>query len=112
MVFTLIVRRLKPGTYEQFRKAWEPAVWPDHMIKNWLARHDDDPNIIMSITQLDIDEEGLDRLRDDPTWVNAEVKRLGLIGEFEDELITSGFFHVIEEHDAPPGATVAPPRES
>ena len=43
MVLTVIVRRLKPGMYEQFREAWEPKVWPEGMRTNWLARNDDDP---------------------------------------------------------------------
>jgi len=105
MICTVIVRRLKPGTYDDFRKAWEPKVWPTGMLKNWLARNDDDPDVVASVTLLDLDESGLDALRDNPEWVNAEVERLQLIGEFEEELVTSGFFRVVEEHG--PAATTA-----
>jgi hypothetical protein len=101
MVFTVIVRRLVPGAYDDFRRAWEPVVWPQGMVRNWLARNDDDPDVVASITLLDLDQEGLEQLRDDPRWVNAELSRLGDISEFEQEIVASGFFHVVEEHGPP-----------
>jgi hypothetical protein len=35
----LTVRKLKPGTYEDWRKAWEPDKWPEGVQKAYILRN-------------------------------------------------------------------------
>jgi len=105
MMCALVLRRLKPGVYEQFREAWEPLSddeWPRGMTRLWIGRADDDPNVVATWGLFDVDEAGLEELRDDPAWIAAESRRMERMAPCEEELIASGFFHVAEE--------VTPPR--
>jgi hypothetical protein len=100
MMCALNVRRLKPGTYDQFRRAWEPERaedWPRGLTRTWIARNDDDPDIVATWSLFDLDAAGVEELREDPTWLRADAARLERIAEFEVELVASGFFEVLEE---------------
>ena len=69
MMCGLVVRRLKPGSYEEFRRAWEPLSedeWPRGMTRLWIGRADDDPDVVATWGVFELDQEGLDELRDDP----------------------------------------------
>ena len=108
MMYAMVVRRLKPGAYERFRRAWEPDSpehWPAGMTRIWIGRSEDDPDVIATWSLFELDETGYEALRDDPEWMSAEVRRAERMSEFEEELLASGFFHVLEEI-APP--SVAP----
>jgi hypothetical protein len=100
MMCAMVVRRLKPGAYEHFRRAWEPDSsehWPAGMTRIWIGRSDDDPDVIGTWSLFDLDEAGYEALRDDPEWISAELGRVKRISGFEAELLASGFFHVLEE---------------
>lgn len=106
MMYAMVVRRLKPGAYERFRRAWEPDSlehWPAGMTKIWIARSEDDPDVIATWSLFELDEAGYEALRDDPEWMSAELGRVERMSEFETEVLASGFFHVLEEI-APPTA--------
>jgi hypothetical protein len=106
MMCALNVRKLKPGTYEEFRRAWEPvdaADWPRGLKRTWIARHDDDPDIVATWSLFDLDPAGVEALRDDMAWVRADAARLERIAEFEAEFISSGFFEVVDEVTPPAG---------
>ena len=107
MMYAMVVRRLKPGAYEHFRRAWEPDAprhWPAGMTRIWIARSDDDPDVIATWSLFDLDEAGYEALRDDPEWMSAELGRMERMSEFEVEVLASGFFHVLEEIVPPAGA--------
>jgi hypothetical protein len=38
----LTVRKLKPGTFDDWRKAWEPDKWPEAMTKAYILRNVND----------------------------------------------------------------------
>ena len=106
MMCAVVVRRLKPGSYEQWREAWQPLgddEWPRGMTRLWLGRGEDDPQVVAAWSLFDLDEAGLEELRDDPAWMAAESRRLERMAPFQEELITSSFFRVVEEV-VPPGA--------
>ena len=61
MMYAMVVRRLKPGAYERFRRAWEPDSlehWPAGMTKIWIARSEDDPDVIATWSLFELDEAG------------------------------------------------------
>ena len=48
MICFLSGRRLKPGSYGDFRLAWEPERWPPEASHAYHLRHKDDENVIVS----------------------------------------------------------------
>ena len=72
MMYAMVVRRLKAGAYEHFRRAWEPDSlehWPAGMTKIWIARSEDDPDVIATWSLFELDQAGYEALRDDPEWM-------------------------------------------
>ena len=79
MMCAVVVRRLKPGSYEAFRSAWEPlsdSEWPRGMTRLWIGRSEDDPNVVATWGLFDLDPAGLDAMRDDAVWIAAEARRM------------------------------------
>lgn len=106
MMCAVVVRRLQPESYEDFRRAWEPlndAEWPQGMTRLWIGRSEDDPDVVATWGLFDLDEAGLEAMRDDPEWMAAENRRLERMAPHQKELITSSYFQVVEEV-VPPAA--------
>ena len=106
MMCGLVVRRLKPDSYDAFRRAWEPesdAEWPRGMTRLWIGRADEDPDVVATWGLFELDAAGLDELRDDPGWRAAEARRLQRMGAYQEELIVSSYFEVAEEVIPPAG---------
>ena len=59
----LTVRRVKAGSYEDWRRAWEPDQWPEGARKAYILRNVDDPDEVIAFGFFDSD---VDSLRDDP----------------------------------------------
>jgi hypothetical protein len=51
----------------------------------------------------ELDQDGLDELRDDPQWMAAESRRMERMGRYEEELVMSTFLELVEEV-VPPAA--------
>jgi hypothetical protein len=67
-IIPLTVRRLKPGTYEQWRKACDDpddpdALWVDAEEKAYIARSLQDPDVVVAFGFFHGDPEELNRLR-------------------------------------------------
>jgi len=106
MMCAVVVRRLKPGSYEDFRRAWEPlndSEWPQGMTRLWIGRSEDDPDVVATWGLFELDEAGLEAMRDDPDWMAAENRRLERMAPHQKELLTSSYFQVLEEV-VPPAA--------
>ncbi len=106
MMCGLVVRRLTPGSYDAFRRAWEPESddeWPRGMTRLWIGRADEDPDVVATWGLFELDAAGLDELRDDPDWMAAEGRRLQRMGAYQEELIVSSYFEVAEEVIPPAG---------
>lgn len=96
------VRQIRPGTYDEFRKAWEPDPWLPKLTRAIVMRSDDNPDMVLSIGFFDADVEEIDALRDDPAILAEEESRLRRISEFEEQVVMNGIFEVVEEV-LPPG---------
>lgn len=48
MLCALSVRRLKPGAYEGFRRAWEPEEFPEGFTRAYHVRSLEDQNEVVS----------------------------------------------------------------
>jgi hypothetical protein len=106
MMCAVVVRRLVPGSYDDFRRAWEPLTddeWPAGMTRLWIGRSEDDPDVVATWGLFELDEAGLDAMRDDPAWMAAEARRMERMAPFEAGLVISSYFEVAEEV-VPPAA--------
>ena len=96
------VRQIKPGTYDEFRKAWEPDPWLPKLTRALVFRNDDNPDMVLSVGFFDASVDEIDALRDDPAVLTEEERRLRRIAEFEDRVLLNGIFELTDEV-LPPG---------
>ena len=94
MICFLSARRLRPGSYDEFRQAWEPERWPSEAIRAYHLRHKDDENLIVSFGLYDGSLDDLDRIREGHGDESGRVERLN---EHVEETLVEGVFEVVEE---------------
>ena len=97
MLCALTVRQLKPGSYDDFRGAWQPDPWPEFLTAVHLMRNQDDPDQVAAVGFLDISVDDLDALRDDAEFLAAEAKRVERISAYEESVIVNAIYEVTEE---------------
>ena len=89
MLCALTVRRLKPGAFEDFRRAWEMDSMPPGWSRAYTVRNLDDENEIVSFGFFDGTLEDLRRSQQDFDYagqragVDACVESTGTDGIFE-----------------------------
>ena len=101
MLCALTVRRLKPGSWEGFRAAWEPDPWPDGLTRAYHVRNTENPDEVTSFGFFDVTAEEAERLRDDPDFLRAEAARRERMAPFVEDLLVNGLFEVVEEVTPP-----------
>ena len=97
MMCLVTVRQLKPGTYEEFRRAWAPDPWPPQLARVEILRNDDNPDEVITIGYVDCTPEELEQMRDDPAILEAEAKRLQRITRYEERLIVNSVYELVED---------------
>jgi len=91
-------RRLKPGTFEQFPKAWEPDQLPDGIRRRiYHVRSLENPDEIIWFGLLDAGRDDLPGLRDRFGGQEAESRRQYRMQQFVEWTGVDGVFEVIEE---------------
>jgi hypothetical protein len=96
------VREIKPGSYEQFREAWEPDPWLPRLDRAIVLRNEDNPDQVLTIGFFNATQDELDtEVRDDPAVLESEERRLRRIAEFEERVVLNGIFEVADEVVAP-----------
>jgi len=90
----LTVRKLKPGSYDEWRKAWEPDEWPPGSGKAYILRNVDDPDEIIAFGFFDAD---VDALRNEPKLRAQQQTRFERMSPFVGETGTDGIYEVIDE---------------
>ena len=102
MLCALTVRRLRPGSWEAFRAAWEPDPWPRGLTRAFHVRNLEHPDEVTSFGFFDMTEDEFDRMRDDPEFLRGEAARLERIAPFQEDVLVNGLFEVVEEVMPPP----------
>jgi hypothetical protein len=90
----LTVRRLKPGSYDEWRRAWEPAEWPEGAQRAYILRRVDDPDEVIAFGFFEAD---LGALRDDPRLQEEQTRRLEAMAPYVESTGADGIYEVVEE---------------
>jgi hypothetical protein len=99
MLCALTVRKLKPGSYDDFRKAWQTDPWPEGWLRAYHVRRIDDENEVVSFGFFD---GTIEELR--ATQQASDYRTLrSRTGEFEEAILVDGIYEVLEEV-LPPGS--------
>jgi hypothetical protein len=91
-------RYLKPGSWEQFRRAWQPegADVPEGAIAIYHARNVKDENEVISFGIFEGGKEDINKIRGGGSE-EAELKRQDEMAPFVKNVQAEGIYEVIEE---------------
>ncbi|MDX6555424.1 MAG: hypothetical protein QOD86_1619 [Miltoncostaeaceae bacterium] len=102
MICLLTERRLRPGTFDEFREAWEPVGDPPpSLIRAFHLRAIGDPDHVVSFGLFDLSRAQLDALRTDPDTAEEQRARAAAMGGFIEEIGVDGAFEVVEVVEGP-----------
>ena len=97
MICFLTARRLRPGAWEEFRRAWEPGEGPPFPGRAYHVRSLRDENEVISFGLFDVTREELERFRADPGQVEEEERRAQRMAELIEQVLIDGTYEVIDE---------------
>ena len=100
-IVPLTIRRLKPGTYAEWRKAWHDptnpdALWVEQESKAYILRNLDDPDEIVALGFIHGQLDDLRSLRSDPEVERRQRLRQEAMAPFISEIVLDGAYEVIE----------------
>jgi hypothetical protein len=101
MMCAVAVRRIKPGSYAQFREAWQHDPWLPRYERALVLRNQDSPDQVLTMAWFDGTQEEYEAARDDPDAMRAEEARLQRIARFEERVLLSAVYELVEEVFAP-----------
>jgi hypothetical protein len=94
MYAALTVRKLKPGTYDEWRRAWEPDEWPEGSQKAYILRNLQDPDEVIAFGFF---EQNIEELKSDPEFVRKMDERVERMAPHIDSTGADGLYEVVEE---------------
>ena len=98
MMCAVTVRQIKPGSYDEFRKAWEPEPWYPGLDRALVLRNEDNPDQVLTIGFFSHSQDEFDtEFRDSPDILAAEERRLRRIAEFEERVLLNGIYELADE---------------
>jgi heme-degrading monooxygenase HmoA len=98
MIVMFTARRLKPGAWEQFRRAWEPGEnAPPGLERAYHARNIRDNDEVISFGLFDMSKDDYHAWRAQAeAW---ETQRVDNISQFVENEYLSGVYEVVETVD-------------
>jgi len=91
-------RRLKPGSWEQFRRAWQPGEGegdlPEGVVAIYHARNVKDEDEVISFGIFDGDRDAISSVRGDE---QEELARQDAMAAFVANIPLEGVYELIEE---------------
>ena len=98
MIVMLSARRLKPGAWEQFRRAWDPGdARPPGLQRAYHARNIRDEDEIVSFGLFDMTQDDYRRWRAEDDA--QETQRVDRLSAFVEHEFVSGVYEVIDVAD-------------
>ena len=99
MIVMFTARRLKPGAWEQFRRAWDPGdSRPPGFQRAYHARNIRDEDEVISFGIFDMTIDDYRRWREEAD--ERETARVSKLSAFVENEYVSGVYEVIDELDA------------
>ncbi len=96
MIVMFTARRLKPGAFDQFRRAWDPGEGrPPGLKRAYHARNVRDEDEVISFGLFDMTLDDYHRWREDDDA--AESARVDRLSAFVENEHVSGVYEVIDE---------------
>ena len=96
MIIMFTARRLKPGAWEQFRRAWDPGEErPPGFQRAYHARNIRDEDEVISFGLFDMAMEDYRRWRGEADA--QEIQRVDRVSAFVENEHVSGVYEVIDE---------------
>jgi hypothetical protein len=97
MICTLTARRLKAGTYEQFRAAWDPTGSSDDALKKWTrvyhCRDVSDPDVVISFGLFD---GSVEELREAQARLGRQ-SQVDRVQTHVEQVLLAGSYEIVEE---------------
>ena len=98
MIVMFTARRLKPGAWDQFRRAWDPGDdKPPGFQRAYHARNIRDEDEVISLGLFDLTKDDFHKWRGEAE--EQERARVGAISAFVENEHASGVYEVIETVD-------------
>jgi hypothetical protein len=97
----LTERRLKPGTWDDFRRAWEPDEAPPPAGRAYHVRDLRDPDHVVSFGLFDVDRAAFEEMTKDARFAELQKARFAAMAPFVAETGADGIFEVIEVVEYP-----------
>ncbi len=89
----LTVRKLRPGSYDDWRTAWQPEVWPEGAKMAYILRNVNDPDEIIAFGFFEGD---LPSLRGDERFREQQRARFDRMAPHVESTGADGVYEVIE----------------
>ena len=95
MIVMFTARRLKPGSWEQFREAWDPGdAAPPGFLRAYHARNIRDEDELISFGLFDMTKDDYHRWREADD--QQETRRVDRLSAFVENEYVSGVYEVID----------------
>jgi hypothetical protein len=101
MYCALTVRNLKPGTYDEWRKAWGSDEDMPEGVEAYIVRNLKDPNEIVAFGLIEGDMDEIKEMIDE----DQERARQEAMAPYIESIGADGIYEVIERVGAKTGAT-------
>ena len=88
----MTARTLKPGSYDDWRAAWEPAEWPKG-VTAYILRKAGNRDEVIAFGFFDGTREELEAMRPDP---DTEEARSAAMAPFIEDQFADGVYEVVE----------------
>jgi hypothetical protein len=109
MKVVFAARRLNPGQYEAFRKAWEPPEgFPEGFARAYIIRDMNDPDVVITFGLFEVSDERADHLKTE--LEPSERARHEAMAPYVAETLVAGLYDVVhqEEGSATGAHTIVP----
>jgi hypothetical protein len=91
-------RRLNPGHYEAFRKAWEPPEgFPEGFARAYIIRDMNDPDVVITFGLFEVSDERADQLKTE--LEPSERARHEAMAPYVAETLAAGLYDVVHEQE-------------
>lgn len=96
MICALTVRKLRPGTFDQFREAFMRGAGPDEIPEGWvrfsMVRNVENPDEVICFGVFDGDVEGLRA-----SAAEGYQDQLAAVAPYVESVGTDGLYEVVED---------------